>query len=212
MSGYKVPMIGMAYYTDTQVPAVRKALFGIKALYGSQIAEASRLTGVAEELIASVVFIESSGKTDAVSSAGALGLMQLKPETAEDAVWLAARKDLLTDELKAALNRVLRGRLTALLKRANLSVLPALRIPRALLLRPDVSILLGSLLLLLLLKESAEKDEEARLDKVIARYNQGYFYRPKGSVKQVVATAPKEAAGYILKLVGINSTLDLLTA
>lgn len=205
-------MIGKAFYTDAQVPAVRRALFVIKAAYGSLIADASRLTGVAEELIASVVFIESAGKADARSSAGALGLMQLKPETAEDLLWLANRKGLLGEELKSRLNALLTGKLAIILNRSNLSELPAFRIPRLILMLPEVSILLGSLLLALLLKESAERDGQVRLDKVITRYNQGYFYKPKGSVDQVVATAPKEAAGYVLKLVGINSTLDLLTA
>ena len=105
--GYGIPMIGRAYYKDEQVPAVRRALFSIKAAYGKLIREASRLTGVAEELLASVIFIESGGRPDAESSAGALGLMQLKRETAEDYLWLAKRKSLLTDELAMALNRTL---------------------------------------------------------------------------------------------------------
>jgi soluble lytic murein transglycosylase-like protein len=46
------------------------------------LAEASGRTGVSEDLIAAVIATESGYRPDAVSSAGALGLMQLMPGTA----------------------------------------------------------------------------------------------------------------------------------
>lgn len=46
----------------------------------------------------------------------------------------------------------------------------------------------------------------------ITRYNRGYFYKPKGTTQELMASAPAETRAYILKLVGVNSTLDILTA
>ena len=51
--------------------------------FGSQILLASLGTKVSPALILAVMGVESAGKVDATSSAGAKGLMQLIPETAE---------------------------------------------------------------------------------------------------------------------------------
>jgi hypothetical protein len=51
--------------------------------YGRDILRATLDTRVSPALVLAVIGIESAGKTDAVSSAGAVGLMQLIPSTAE---------------------------------------------------------------------------------------------------------------------------------
>lgn len=50
--------------------------------YGKDILRATLDTNVSPALVLAVIGIESAGKTDAVSSAGAVGLMQLIPATA----------------------------------------------------------------------------------------------------------------------------------
>lgn len=55
------------------------------------VAEQSRLHGIKPGLLLSVILAESSFRTDAVSSKGAVGLMQLLPSTAQG---LAAEMDL----------------------------------------------------------------------------------------------------------------------
>jgi len=55
------------------------------------VAEQSRLHGIKPGLLLSVILAESSFRTDAVSSKGAVGLMQLLPSTAQS---LAAEMDL----------------------------------------------------------------------------------------------------------------------
>jgi hypothetical protein len=45
--------------------------------------EAARATGVDEQLLKAVITVESSYKADAVSARGAVGLMQLRPDTAD---------------------------------------------------------------------------------------------------------------------------------
>lgn len=50
--------------------------------WGQAIADAAREAGVAPELVAAVVEVESGGRADARSPVGAMGLMQLMPATA----------------------------------------------------------------------------------------------------------------------------------
>lgn len=55
----------------------------IAARHGAEILTATIDTNVSPALVLAMIGIESAGKTDAVSSAGAIGLMQLIPATAE---------------------------------------------------------------------------------------------------------------------------------
>lgn len=54
------------------------------ARYGPAIDAAARAEGVPPELVTAVLVRESAGRSDAVSSAGARGLMQLMPDTARE--------------------------------------------------------------------------------------------------------------------------------
>lgn len=54
----------------------------LAASYGTDILKATIGTEVSPALVLAVIGIESAGKSDAVSSAGAIGLMQLIPDTA----------------------------------------------------------------------------------------------------------------------------------
>lgn len=56
---------------------------GLAESYGTEILKATLGTQVSPALVLAVIGIESAGRTDAVSSAGAEGLMQLIPATAE---------------------------------------------------------------------------------------------------------------------------------
>jgi soluble lytic murein transglycosylase-like protein len=56
---------------------------GLAQNYGTDILKATVGTNVSPALVLAVMGIESGGKADAVSSAGALGLMQLIPDTAK---------------------------------------------------------------------------------------------------------------------------------
>lgn len=59
-------------------------LAGIPALPEDEVARASRLFDLPRNLIRAVILTESSGRGDAVSSAGAKGYMQLMPGTAKE--------------------------------------------------------------------------------------------------------------------------------
>lgn len=60
-----------------------ETLQGIVDVHGSDILASTIGTGVSPALVLAVITVESAGRTDAVSSAGAQGLMQLIPATAE---------------------------------------------------------------------------------------------------------------------------------
>jgi soluble lytic murein transglycosylase-like protein len=60
-----------------------QAMQGLAATYGTEILKATIGTNVSPALVLAVIGIESAGKPDAISSAGARGLMQLIPATAE---------------------------------------------------------------------------------------------------------------------------------
>ena len=60
-----------------------QAMQNIAQTYGTEILKATIGTNVSPALVLAVIAVESAGKKDAVSSAGAVGLMQLMPVTAE---------------------------------------------------------------------------------------------------------------------------------
>lgn len=66
--------------------------------YQNEIKEYSGIYGLDRYLVASVINIESSYDKEAVSSAGAMGLMQLLPSTAQD-VGRRVGKDIVEEDL-----------------------------------------------------------------------------------------------------------------
>lgn len=69
--------------SNSRVPAPRlQQMQDIAKLHGVDILRASIGTRVSPALALAVIAVESSGRADAVSSAGAQGLMQLMPDTA----------------------------------------------------------------------------------------------------------------------------------
>lgn len=69
-------------------------------LHEASVTKWSRHYGIDRELVQAVIFVESRGKHDAISNAGAIGVMQLMPVTAK---WVAQKEkieysaDLLLD-------------------------------------------------------------------------------------------------------------------
>ena len=69
--------------SNTRVPAPRlQQMQDIAKVHGTDILRSTIGTRVSPALALAVISVESSGRTDAVSSAGAQGLMQLMPDTA----------------------------------------------------------------------------------------------------------------------------------
>jgi soluble lytic murein transglycosylase-like protein len=83
-----IPLTTKSFFNDNQLPMVRTKLAEIKKAYGIQIAQASSITGVGEDLITAVIFIESGGKAGVISPSGAVGLMQVSPGAADSGIYL----------------------------------------------------------------------------------------------------------------------------
>ena len=208
-----IPMTAQSFWQVSQVAKVKGKLLDIKQQYAAQIAQAAMLTGVPADLINSVIFLESAGKANAKSGAGAAGLMQVTPDTAGGVIFLTRKAGTLTADLRALLISMLGVRIANIEKQhyMNEAVKGNTAVTTAELFNPTLNILIGSMLLALLITQHTENGV-VRLDKVITRYNKGYFYKPKGTVAELLASVTGETKTYILKLVGINSTMDILTA
>jgi len=210
----KIPMVASAFWPIAAIPQIKEKLFGIKSQYGTTINQAAALMGVSAELITSVIFIESAGNAKAVSRAGAVGLMQITPETASGVIFLTKKSAPLSPDLRQSLTTYIGVQRLSCIESQHYmdekkSCAYAIGVKE--LMSPSLNILIGSMLLALLVAQHTENGI-IRLDKVITRYNRGYFYKPKGTITELMANAPAETKAYILKLVGINSTLDILTA
>jgi soluble lytic murein transglycosylase-like protein len=220
----RVPAIKESFYSDSARPQVQRKLEEISLTYKREIEQASRLTNISEKMITSLIFIESSGKPNAVSSANAVGLMQLVPAAASDILVMENNKKRMTDDEKSLLRKYLGDRLDKGIlamkflgdKKTVNGVTSAVWVTREDLLNPEFNILVGSIYLGILIDESVE-DGSLRLDKIIVRYNRGYFSDGRGSrlpssPEAVLAAAniPKETKDYIRKFAGINSTLHIL--
>lgn len=212
-----IPVTDDSFYDNRQRVQVEDKLSQITSRFGDSIKEVSRLTNVNEKLLTGFVFIESAGNSDVVSPSGAVGLMQIKPDTVADVLFLERKQKRLNAEERKALESYIgkagierifsmrwmgdKGRL-----KTNPVTSKMLRIPR-------FNLLVGAIFLGILLDQETEKGD-IRIDRVVLRYNRGYFAKiKKGSVSQVLASlkSNREAYNYILKLAGRNGTLDILT-
>ncbi|MES2386481.1 MAG: transglycosylase SLT domain-containing protein [Bacteroidota bacterium] len=207
-----IPMTTHSFWRADQVHQVKDALSAIRAHFGNAINEAAGLTGVSTDLITSFIFIESGGDVSALSASGASGLMQVAPATAPGIIFLTKKAGKLNGMLKAKLVAMLGERIANIEKQKYMDqkVSGRTSISQAELMAPGFNILIGAMMLALLIPQHIENGK-IRLDKVVTRYNRGYFHKPTGTTEQLLATSPRETQAYILKLVGVNSTLDILT-
>lgn len=213
----KVPMITKAFYKLSELPLVKKKVDKIVNQYGQLISNASMLTNIPKELIVSFIFIESGGDPNAKSSAGAIGLMQVKPESANDMIFLENKKKRLSEAEKSVLRKTLGTRLDCILKMKYLGhKLPCNNNTGVVvtvkdLLNPEFNILVGCIYLGILIDQHTEGGQ-VRLDKIVYRYNKGYYSKLKDdTIDNIVAKANEETKNYILKLAGKNGLLDLIT-
>ena len=212
----KVPMIAQSFYKTTEIPSLNNKLDTIEANFGSIITKVAAWTAVPRELITAFIFIESAGKPNAISKAGAIGLMQVKTATAHSMIWFEhSKKRLSTTELNA-LRATLGTRLDCILGDKHMnhkrpcSKNTGIIVTRTDLLNPAFNILVGAIYLGILIDQETQ-NKLIRLDRIVYRYNKGYFSKPtKGAtIENLVANTNKETASYILKLAGKNGIMDI---
>jgi soluble lytic murein transglycosylase-like protein len=218
----KIPMIERAFYKPSDTDAILGQVDYIYDRFGKYIKRAASLNNLPSDLIASVAFIESRGDEKIISRAGAVGVMQLDNDSATNVVFREAKAKRLSPEERELLNRLLGKQkvdcMTSM--KYHNHKLPCNRntgsvISKKDLLNPELNIMIGTMLLGQLIDQHTE-GSVVRLDKVIVRYNRGYFSKPQGStVSETLAYAKKtggaETESFILKLVGTNGLLHLLS-
>lgn len=215
-------MTAVAYYSVTQAQANLATVQTIRTRYRDELEQAARLTNVPTVVIESILFIESGGNASAISSAGAVGLMQITPDSAVTAIHLDLKGDRVNDEQQDILYQAFGKKFLNMKKLKFLGDTKAGTVkPTAQeLLTPRVNLMIGGMMLGRLIDQSTDvlnvTDRLVRWDKVVVRYNSGYFYRPKANtVAAMIAEARKrggaETANYITKFVGKNGLLPTLT-
>ncbi len=212
-----IPLTPRVFYSNVALPQNKAKLDQIGKKYYKEIKQAEDLTKVPGTLILSVIFTESAGNPNALSYVGAAGLMQLKPQAANDTIFLENKQGRLTAAELAILKKYLGNRVNGPLKQKYLSHkikennFTGNVVTRADMMNPEFNILCGAMLLGILIDQHQEAGA-LRLDKVLLRYGLGYFFKPgEGNVEQVldrVKTKSTEAYSYILKVAGKNGLLE----
>jgi hypothetical protein len=212
-----IPLTPRVFYSNVALPQNKAKLDQIGKKYYKEIKQAEDLTKVPGALILSVIFTESAGNPNALSYVGAAGLMQLKPQAANDTIFLENKQGRLTAAELAILKKYLGNRVNGPLKQKYLSHkikennFNGNVVTRADMMNPEFNILCGAMLLGILIDQHQEAGA-LRLDKVLLRYGLGYFFKPgEGNVEQVldrVKIKSTEAYSYILKVAGKNGLLE----
>jgi len=214
MADLLIPGIDISFYKDTERPLINKKLNLIKQTYGNYISNSSKISNVPENIIYSFIFIESAGNEKAVSPVGATGLMQIAPIAATDIIVMEHKYGRLNkDEISILSKYIDQERFNKIM---SIYTLGSQIITKDDLFYPELNILIGTIYLGLLIDQQVEEGK-IRMDKVVIRYNMGYFAYNKGKSLQgdttaLVSSLNKETSNYITKLVGTNGLLDIITS
>lgn len=217
----RLPMTAVSYYSEAQAQANLATVLTLRANYGTLIQQASRLANVPTAVIESIIFIESGGNASARSSAGAVGLMQLTPDTCVTAIHLDNKENRVSDEQLDVLGQHLGSKLVNIRKLRYLGDAKAgnTKLVAADVIDPEINLLIGAMLLGRLIDQETDflsvTDRLIRWDKIVFRYNAGYFYKfTAKTVAGILAEAKAkstETGNYIPKFCGKNGLLPMLT-
>lgn len=227
----KVPAISKKFYEDNEIPLIKQKLAEIKVNYGRYVERIAAITNIPANIIYSFIFIESRGDENAVSFICKsnkpyecpVGLMQITPETATGTIFFENKQGRLTPAEKAVLEKYIsKEKLNCIysmqffghpVKCSKIMLKSGNKVGQIIekkdLFNPELNILIGAMLIGQLIDQHTE-DGKPRMDKVIVRYNAGYFYKPKGAnIQQTIASVPAESRNYVYKLLGENGVLSL---
>lgn len=228
----KAPAITNKFYGDSEVPLIKQKLAEIKSNYGRYVESIAAITFVPADVIYSFIFIESRGNEKAESFICSsskpyecpVGLMQVTAETATATVFFENKQGRLLPQEKAILEKYIsKQKLECIYKMqffghpvgcSKITLKYGNKVGQVFekkdLFNPELNILIGAMLIGQLIDQHTENGHP-RMDKVIVRYNAGYFYKPKGNtIQETVMNVPTESRNYIYKLLGQNGVLSLV--
>jgi len=209
-----LPAIESAFYSTGEIEQIRAKISQIRTQYGLLISNIAMATNVAESIIYSFIFIESAGNQNVISGSN-YGLMQVGTNSATDTIYSEWKKGRLGATEQAILRRWIGTRLDNIFAMKSLGM--GLYIYSSDLINPELNILIGTINLGQLMDESIKQDGALRMDKVIVRYNMGYYAYNRGkslpaTVQDTVNMVNSTTSNYIVKLIGKNGVLEILEA
>jgi len=210
-SRFAIPAYGNAFYSESSVSANKKAVSSIKSKYQKPISNVLNSTKLNEDLLLSFIFIESAGVEKAVSSANAIGLMQITVGTANDIV----RRDVASGKLDSykrnLLVSVIGSSNTEKLIKSNMGDTTQY-IKSADLFNPELNIMLGASLINQII-DRLKENNLFTLNRIVILYNRGFYLNKtqyEGTASEVFKKQPAETRNFIIKLLGKNGLLDIL--
>jgi hypothetical protein len=216
----KVPISNEAYFSIREADRQREILQRVRSEWSKEIGKAVELARVHVDILAAVCAAESQGIQSAVSKAGAVGLMQIKPATASDCLWYEnnrrrmslAEQDYWATRIPEEWKRILEMKHMGHKLPSNKNT--GVCISKETLLNSELNMVIGATFLGQLLDQETDKRTGAiSIARVLWRYNQGYFSRPSGKSPQEVLSYARgkspEAYKYILKIAGKNGLLSM---
>jgi soluble lytic murein transglycosylase-like protein len=202
----KVPQVPEAFYKDSDLIYIKRTVIKTKQKYGDFINEISGILDIPKELIYALIYIESAGNENEISSAGAYGLLQITKSTAEDIFVLMKTEIQYNTKLKQLIIKLFPDKYTCLLSKTYAGQKGCLTNEE--LLNPYKNLLIGSLIIRYLLNKY-----KARLDALVIAYNRvglfGSFKLGNTPADTLNLEKTPETRNYIVKLLGKNSALGV---
>lgn len=215
-------------FRASDVAAHRANADRLKAKYGNLIEQTCTMNNVPESLFMALLLTENEqGKPDSVSSAGAIGLGQIKPMVAADMIHTANRRKLLGADKKTVLRAEIGSMLDSLLAVGDTGVFRSalwqdrMRQP---LTSPRFNLMVSGLITGMFVGDHGLSGE-LRYDYVALRYNQGYYVLSGNDIAKSLTpvglysavgdklkpTNRREAQAYLIRVCGAYGWLDILT-
>ncbi|WP_028525605.1 hypothetical protein [Runella limosa] len=212
------------FYEPKEAEAFKNIRTDLMNRYGSLVKQAVALANIPLTVFQGIILIENA-KLDPqfINSFGFVGLGQINTDTASDVIIREKKKKRLSNEEIELLRKQLGKRIDVLFasdvdpkKAGNQPIdLGYSIVNNNDLKNVEFNLLVSAMYASQLIDEEIERTSDGelvRLDRVIVRYNQGYYYKiPKAMTDTLIAQLPKEPRNYIKKMAGANGMMETLS-
>lgn len=214
----------LAFYQKKESAEFRAIRSDLMARYGREMRQAATLANVPLTVLQGIILIENATLNPSfVNPFGFVGLGQINTDTASDVIIREKKKKRLSNAEIDVLRKQLGKRLDVLFladvdpkKAGNQPIdLGYSIVNNTDLKNPEFNLMVSAMYVSQLIDEELEataNGELVRLDRVIVRYNQGYYYKiNRVKTDTLIAQLPKQPKDYIKKMVGANGMMETLT-
>lgn len=214
----------LAFYQKKESAGFRAIRSDLMARYGREMRQSATLANTPLTVLQGIILIENAMLNPSfVNPFGFVGLGQINTDTASDVIIREKKKKRLSEAEIAVLRKQLGKRLDVLFladinpkKAGNQAIdLGYSIVNNNDLKNPEFNLMVSAMYASQLIDEELEATAEGelvRLDRVIVRYNQGYYYKiNKAKTDALIAQLPKQPKDYIKKMVGANGMMETLS-